>query len=124
MERLQRRLRDLAEWRQAAQSRRRDALGEAHGEMLAALSEGLLALGGAAAAGSRRIRALEVEIAVARDVGEAQARETLAHGIRSRLVARAVEAAMSRHRSDVEKKSLADVIDGSLRAAGPGSRKP
>ncbi len=123
IEHLQRRLRDLAEWRRAQLTRRRDALSEAHGEMIAALGEGLLAFGGAASAGSRRIRALEVEIAVARDVGEAQARETFARAAGSRLAARALDAAEARHRADMEKRGLADLIDSSLFAADPGPRK-
>lgn len=123
IETLQKQLHDLARWRLVALGRRRDELAETHGEMLDALGEGLMAYGGPAAAGNRRIRALEVEIAGARLDHAAQAEEALRHGARSKLADRAAETAEVHHRRELEKKSLAELIEWSLQAAVSGPRK-
>ncbi len=121
---MQRRLHDLSRWRLSKLARERDELIQTHEEMLAAISDGLLAFGGAAAAGTRRIRALEVEMSAARDVHEAHAARTLELGTRSRLADRVVEAAEARHRAENEQKGLEELIAWTLLAANSGPRKP
>ena len=123
IERLQRRLHDLSVWRLAALGRERDKLASAHVEMLDALGSGLLAFGQPAAAGTRRIRALEVEIAVANRGYDEQAKRSFEHGVRSKLADRAREAAAAEFRADVEKRTLSELIDWSLRQPNSGSRK-
>ena len=93
IDRLQRRLHDLSVWRLTALGQQRDQLTNAHLEMLDAVGTGLLAFGRPAAAATRRIRALEVEIAAAKSVYEEQAKRSLEQGVRSRLADRAREAA-------------------------------
>jgi len=123
IERLQKRLHDLSIWRLTALARQKDKLAGAHGEMLDALRDGLMAYGGPAAAGTRRIRGLEVEMAAAQINFDAHAEETRDHGVRSRLADRAVDAAAVQYRREVEKKGLAELIEWTLQAAASGSRK-
>ena len=81
--------------------------------MIDALGAGLLSFGGAAAAATRRIRAIEVEMATARNVYDSQAKHAKDHGVRSRLAERAVEsaaAAISRRRREEEPRR-ADRLD-------------
>ena len=124
IERLQRRLHDLSVWRLAALGQRRDQLTNVHLEMLDAAGSGLCAFGGPAAAATRRIRAVEIEIAAARVGYEEQARRSLEQGVRSRLADRAREGAAIEYRADVEKRSLAELIEWSLQQPNSGSRKP
>ena len=93
------------------------------GSLAIALGAGLLSFGGAAAAGTRRIRAIEVEMAVARNVYESQAKHAQDHGVRTRMAERAVESASAEYRADAEKKTLAELIDWTLQASNSGSRK-
>ncbi len=124
IETLQRRLHDLSVWRLTHMAQQRDQLASAHSEMIDALGAGLLSFGGAAAAATRRIRAIEVEMATARSVYESQAKHAKDHGVRSRMAERAVESAAAQYRTEVEKKSLAELIDWTLQASNSGSRKP
>ena len=123
IEKLQRRLHDLSVWRLTTLAQQRDQLASAHSEMIDALGAGLLSFGGAAAAGTRRIRAIEVEMAVARNVYESQAKHAQDHGVRTRMAERAVESASAEYRADAEKKTLAELIDWTLQASNSGSRK-
>jgi hypothetical protein len=83
----------------------------------------LLAFGRPAAAATRRIRALEVEIAAAKGAYEEQAKRSLEQGVRSRLADRAREAAAADLRTDVEKRTLSELIEWSLQRPNSGSRK-
>src|SRR3954471_15638670 len=103
---MQRKLHDLSQWRLTILARERDQLVQTHEEMLVAISEGLLAFGGAAAAGTRRVRGLEVELSAARVVHDAEARRVLELGTRSKLADLVVEAATARYRAQSERKSL------------------
>src|SRR5271155_3018640 len=123
IDRLQRRLHDLSVWRLAALGRQRDQLTNAHLEMLDAVGTGLLAFGRPAGAAPRRIRALEVEIAAAKGAYEEQAKRSLEQGVRSRLADRAREAAAADLRTDVEKRTLSELIEWSLQRPNSGSRK-
>jgi hypothetical protein len=123
IERLQQRLHDQSVWRLAALGQQRDQLTNAHLEMLDAVGTGLLAFGAPAAAATRRIRALEVEIVAAKNGYEEQAKRSLEQGVRSRLAERAREGAAADWRSDVEKRTLSELIEWSLQRPNPGSRK-
>ena len=123
IENLQRRLHELSQWRLAALGQQRDRLAGAHGEMLGALSEGLLAAGAPAAAATRRIRALELEMAVAQTGYDTQAKLTLDFGARAHLADRALDAATVAHRQHAERKTLVELIERSLAVDGTGSRK-
>jgi hypothetical protein len=123
IERLQRRLHDLSVWRLATLGRQRDQLTNAHLEMLDAVGTGLLAFGPPAAAATRRIRSLEVEITVAKGGYEEQAKRSLEQGVRSRLADRAREAAAADLRADLEKRTLSELIEWSLQRPTSGSRK-
>lgn len=124
IDRLQRRLHDLSVWRLAALGKQRDQLTTAHVEMLDAVGTGLFAFGRPAAAATRRIRALEVEIVAAKAVYEEQSKRSLELGVRSRLADRAREAAAADLRTDVEKRTLSELIEWSLHRPNSGSRKP
>jgi hypothetical protein len=124
IERLQRQLNDLAVWRLAALGHKKDELTRAHLEMLEAASDGLLAVGAPAAAATRRIRALEVEMVAARGGYDAQAKLALEQGRKSKLAERASAAAASDYRADLEKRSLSELIDWSTRRPNSGSDKP
>jgi len=123
IDRLQRRLHDLSVWRLAALGQQRDQLTNAHLEMLDAVGTGLLAFGRPAAAATRRIRTLEVEIAAAKGAYEEQAKRSLEQGVRSRLADRAREAAAADLRTEVEKRTLSELIEWSLQRPNSGSRK-
>ena len=124
IERLQRRMHDLSSWKLTHMTREREKLGQAHGEMITALGEGLLSFGGAAAAATRRIRAIEVEMTAADAAQAEQARHTLEQGLRYRAAERAVESISVKHRSDIQNKSLAELIEQSLQRPPSGTRKP
>ena len=123
IERLQRRLHDLSVWRLTALGQQRDQLTNAHVEMLDAVGTGLLAFGPPAAAATRRIRALEVEIAVVKGGYEEQAKRSFEQGVKSRLADRAREGAAADLRADLEKRTLSELIDWSLQQPPSGSRK-
>jgi hypothetical protein len=123
IERLQRQLHDLSVWKLATLGRQRDQLTNTHVEMLDAAANGLFSIGRPAAAATRRIRALEVEIAAAHSSYDEQAKRSLEMGVRSRLADRAREAAATEHRSEGEKRTLSELIEWSLQQPNSGSRK-
>lgn len=124
IEALQKRMHDLSRWRLASLARERDALTEAHTQMLQALGEGLMSFGGAAAAGTRRIRSLELEMARADQTYQTQVKETFDRGVRSKTAERALDSAKAEHRQELEKKSLSELIEWSLQSKDSASRKP
>jgi hypothetical protein len=71
--------------------------------------------GAPAAAGMRRIRKLEMEIAVADAEVEAQTRRAIDQGTRAKLADRARENADARYRDQRQRKELADLVEDSLR---------
>ncbi|MGD1035623.1 MAG: hypothetical protein ABR878_00170 [Roseiarcus sp.] len=113
--RLHKEMHDLAVWRLNALSRERDDLARNHCEMLDAMERGVAAYGAPAAAGLRRIRALEKEIAAAAAEYEAQTRRAIDQGTRAKLADRARESADARYRDQRQRKELADLIERSLR---------
>jgi hypothetical protein len=123
IEQLQRRLHELADWRLMALGQQQDKLAGAHVDMLNAMGDGPFAFGDPAAAATRRIRAIEMEIAIVKDVFAAQAKRTLEHGVRLQLATGALEAASAQVRRDEQSRSLGELIEGMLHARGSASRK-
>ena len=124
IERLQKRLHDLSVWKLTHLAEERDKLTVAHAQMIQALGEGLLSFGGAASAATRRIRSIEIEMSAAEAAHAAQAKRALENGARSKLAERVVERAEEDGRREMEKKTLAELIEWSLQASISGSRKP
>lgn len=124
IERLQKQLHDLSVWKLSNLAEQRDKLAVAHVEMIQALGEGLLAFGGAAAAATRRIRSLEVEMTETNAAHAAQAKQAFAQGARSKLAEQVVGRARAEYRRETEKKSLAELIEQSVQSSVTGSRKP
>jgi hypothetical protein len=121
IERLQKRLHDLAVWRLNALGRERDELAENHREMWEALGRGVAAYGPPAAAPMRHIRALERQIAAAEAEVEAQSRRAIDQGARAKLADRARESVDARYREQRQRKELAELIEDSLRNAKSSS---
>jgi len=123
IERLQKRLHELALWKANHTAARRDRLAAAHVEMIAALGEGLLTFGAAAAAATRRIRSLELEISAAETAHAAQVATARERGARSKIAERFVERTRAEARQEEEKKSLTELIERSLQRPDSGSHK-
>ncbi len=115
IERLQKQMHDLAVWRMTALGRERDDLAENHREMLEAMGRGLVSYGPPAAAATRRVRALEMQIAAAAAEYDALARRAFDEGARAKLADRARENADARYREQKQRKELAELIENSLR---------
>ena len=124
IERLQKQLHDLSRWKLTHLAEQRERLATAHIEMIQALGEGLLSFGGAAAAATRRIRSLELEISAAEVEHAAQVKQTFAQGARSKMAEHVVERAEEAHRREVDKRSLNELIEQSVQRSQQGSHKP
>ncbi len=123
IERLRKRLHELSAWRLAVATQEREKLTTAHGEMIAALGEGLMAYGPASAAGARRVRAIERELAVADVIEKDLERRTLDDGRLAKLADRYLAAARGEWREGQDRRSLEELIEATV-AADPASRKP
>ena len=123
IEHLQRRMHELSVWRLTALGQQRDQLSTAHAEILSAMSAGVLAFGSTAAAATRRIRTLEVEIESVKRAHRTQSRRALELGARSQLAGASLKAATEQSRRDRQSGELADLVVGMLRASGSASRK-
>ena len=123
IERLRKRLHELSAWRLAVATQEREKLTTAHGEMIAALGEGLMAYGPASAAGARRVRAIERELAVADVVEKDLEKRTLDDGRLAKLADRYLAAARGEWREGQDRRSLEELIEATV-AADPASRKP
>jgi len=124
IERLQKRMHELSVWKLTHMAQEREKLTRTHSEMVTALGEGLLCFGGAASAATRRIRTIEVAMTAAQAAETEQARHALEQGMRSRAAERAVQSTAIKHRSELQNKSLAELIDQSLQTSLSGSHKP
>jgi len=123
IERLRKRLHELSAWRLAVATQEREKLAVAHAEMIEALGEGIMAYGPASAAGARRVRAIEREMAVA-DVREKNLEQrALDDGRLAKLADRYLDAARGEWREGQERRSLEELIEATI-AADPASRKP
>lgn len=118
---LQKQLHDLSIWKLNQLQEKRVKLAGDHAAMIEALGHGLLSFGAAAAAATRSIRSIEVEISVAETEHAAQSRRAFEQGAKSKMAERAVDRAQVEFNRDMEKKSLAELIDQSVNSA---SRKP
>ncbi len=123
IERLRKRLHELSAWRLAVATQEREKLTTAHGEMIAALGEGLMAYGPASAAGARRVRAIERELAVADVIEKDLEKRTLDDGRLAKLADRYLAAARGEWREGQDRRSLEELIEATV-AADPASRKP
>ena len=123
IERLRRRMHELAQWRLARVARERETLVAAHAQMIAALCDGLMAYGPPAAAGSRRVRAMELELARVNVVEKDMEQHTLDEGRLAKLADISLAAARGTWRDQVDRRSLEELIEVSV-IQGSGPRKP
>jgi hypothetical protein len=122
IERLRKRLADLSAWRLAKLTHERGKLETAHGEMLTALGDGLMAWGPPSAVGNRRVRALERELAATETIEKDLARRALDDGRLARLADMRLDTVRAAWRETQERKSLEELIEATVKASGP--RKP
>jgi hypothetical protein len=123
IERLRKSMHEMAKWRQAAAAVEREKLNAAHAEMLEALGEGLMAYGPPAVAGTRRVRGIEREIARAGAVERDLEKRRLEEGRLAKLADISLSSAREVWRGQVERRSLEELIEATLRP-DTGSRKP
>jgi hypothetical protein len=123
IERLRRRMHELAKWRLQLLAQERERLTTAHEEMIQALGEGLLAFGPAAAAGSRRVRGIEQELARAEVVEKTLEQRSLDAGRLAKLADLRLEAARGVWEDALERRGLEELIEASI-ANPQASRKP
>ena len=120
IERLRKRMADLSAWRLATLTFERNKLEIAHDEMLNALGEGLMAYGPPSAAGNRRVRALERQLAASEPTAKALAQRALDDGRLAKLAEGRLDTVRAAWRDTQERKSLEELIEATLK----GSRKP
>ena len=91
--------------------------------MIDALGEGLMAYGPASAAGTRRVRSIEQEMALADTVEKKLEQRALADGRLAKLAEGSLDAARESFRDQMERRSLEELIDATV-ASDTASRKP
>ncbi len=122
IERLRKRMHEIAVWRQAAAALEKDKLTTAHAEMIEALGDGLMSYGAPAAAGTRRVRGIERQLAHADTLEKELASRTLEQGRMAKLADTMLGAARDVWRDKVDRRSLEELIEASL-SPDTGSRK-
>jgi hypothetical protein len=120
IERLRKHMADLSAWRLARMTYERGKLEQAHEDMLNALGEGLMAWGPPSAAGNRRVRMLERELAAGEDVAKDLARRALDDGRLAKLAEERLGTVREAWRETQARKSLEELIEATVK----GSRKP
>jgi hypothetical protein len=124
IERLKKRMHEIAQWRQAAAAQEKEKLGAAHAEMIEALSgDGLMAYGPPAAVGARRVRGIERQIAHVEAVEKKLAERTLEEGRLAKLADRWLDSARDARREMIDRRTLEELVEATLRP-DTGSRKP
>jgi hypothetical protein len=124
IERLKKRMHEIAQWRQAAAAQEKEKLGAAHAEMIEALSgDGLMAYGPPAAIGVRRVRGIERQIAHVEAIEKKLAERALEEGRLAKLADRWLDDARGVRREVIERRSLEELVEATLRP-DTGSRKP
>jgi hypothetical protein len=123
IERLRKRLHELSAWRLALVQQEREKLATAHAEMLDALGDGLMAYGPASAAGTRRVRSIEREMALANTVEKTLESRALADGRLAKLAEGSLDSARETFRDQMERRSLEELIEATV-ASDTASRKP
>lgn len=111
---LQSKLHDLTLWRLAAIDQQRDALEQTQQAMIDAMDRDMIGHGALAAAATRRLRAVDRQIAVAKADYQAQSRRVVDQGARAKLAERLVEGADAEYRARKDRKDLGDLIERSL----------
>ena len=114
IERVQRQLYDLANWRLAALTRAQELLVRNHREMIEAVGRDLASHGPLAAAATRRIRAIEQQIELSVTDHRTQSKAAIGSAARAKLADLAMSAADARHREQRERKDLTELVDRSL----------
>jgi hypothetical protein len=122
IERLRKQMHEMSTWRLAVVAQEREKLAASHAEMLEALGVGLMAFGPLAAAGTRRVRAIERELTAADLVEKEMGQRVLEAGRLAKLADRSLGAARGAWREKNERSVLEELIDVSV-AADPASRK-
>jgi len=123
IERLRKQLHELSAWRLALVQREREKLAAAHAEMIDALGDGLMAYGPVSAAGTRRVRAIETEMALADTIEKKLEQRALADGRLAKLAEGSLDTAREAFRDQMERRSLEELIDATV-ASDTASRKP
>ena len=111
---LQAKLHDLTVWRLAAIGQQRDALEKTQRDMIDAIDREAMAHGALLAGATRRLRAVDRQIATAKDNYEAQSQRVLDQGARAKLAERLVAGVAVKVRAQQERKDLADLIERTL----------
>jgi len=126
IERIRKRLADLSAWRLARLTHEREKLETTHAEMLSALGEGLMAFGPPSVAGTRRVRALEQEMAATQVYEKLLAARALDDGRLAKLAEGRLDTVQAAWRETLDRKSLEELIDATVRGTDndTGSRKP
>ncbi|MDE3175888.1 MAG: hypothetical protein KGM15_07270 [Pseudomonadota bacterium] len=122
IERLRKQMHEMSTWRLAVVAHEREKLTASHAAMLEALGEGLMAFGPVAMAGTRRVRAIELELKVADGVERDLEARVLEAGRLAKLADRSLDAARDAWREKAERVSLQELIDASI-ASDTASRK-
>lgn len=122
IERLRKRLHELSTWKHSMMAQERDKLASAHAAMVTALGDGIMSYGELSVAGTRRVRQIERELAVASALTRELESRALADGRMAKLAESSLDTARETWRDASERKSLLDLIDASV-ASGTGSRK-
>lgn len=123
IERLRRRLQEMSAWRLARLQWERERLAVNHAEMIEALGEGLMAFGPLSEAGTRRVRAIEREMAVAGSIEREMEKRALDDGRLAKLADSRLAAVRAAWDDEVARRSLEELIEATL-AAPTASRKP
>jgi hypothetical protein len=123
IERLRRRLHEVSAWRLAKVAHEREELAVAHAGMIEALGEGIMSYGPASLAGTRRVRRIERELAIAKVIEKDLESRALADGRLAKLAEGHHAHLRETRQAEVERRSLEDLIEATL-AAGQASRKP
>lgn len=123
IERLRKRMHELAQWRLAQVAQEREKLAAAHAEMIEALGEGLMAFGPTAVAGTRRVRGIERELARADIVEKTLEKRTLDEGQLAKLADQRLEAARDAWQGQLDRRKLEELIEASLSPIS-GPHKP
>ncbi len=126
IERIRKRLADLSAWRLARLTHERQRLETTHSEMLNALGEGLMAFGPPSLAGTRRVRALEQEMAATQVHEKLLAARALDDGRLAKLAEGRLDTVRAAWRETLDRKSLEELIDATISKSDSltGPRKP
>ena len=116
--RLQDRMRDLALWRATAIEREREGAADDLKSLFDAMEDSPLAYGATAAFGAGRARALERRIAKLSADHEIEAGRAKAEAMRAKLAEQAIDRAAARHRAQIERRELVELIEWTLRRRG------